>query len=127
MKSCDSCVSEVTSENDFQWLAQMRYYWENDNCLIRIINATVKYAYEYLGNSARSVTLSLFSTLRVIRVLCNAFPWKIDTHPSPRYYNNIEPVHIRNTFPAKHNTHGQAKYNDDGRFTCTRNICNVLV
>jgi len=46
-------TSEVSSENDFQWLAQMRYYWENDNCIIRIINATVKYAYEYLGNSAR--------------------------------------------------------------------------
>ena len=45
--------SDVTHETDFQWLAQMRYYWENDHCLIRIINATVKYAYEYLGNSAR--------------------------------------------------------------------------
>ena len=28
---------------------------------------------------------------------------------------------------AKYNTHGQAKYNDDGRFTCSCNKCNALV
>ena len=28
---------------------------------------------------------------------------------------------------VKYNTHGQAEYNDDGRFTFTRNKCNALV
>ena len=28
---------------------------------------------------------------------------------------------------AKYNTHGQAKYNYDGRFTFTRNKCSALV
>ena len=28
---------------------------------------------------------------------------------------------------AKYNTHGQAKYKDDGRFTCTRDKCNAFV
>ena len=43
----------VTSENDFQWLCQLRYYWEDDSVIARIINATVKYQCEYLGNSGR--------------------------------------------------------------------------
>lgn len=43
----------VTSENDFQWLCQLRYYWENNGVIARIINATVKYECEYLGNSGR--------------------------------------------------------------------------
>lgn len=46
--------SRVESENDFNWLSQMRYYWEDDNVYVSIINAKVKYAYEYLGNTARS-------------------------------------------------------------------------
>ncbi|MGH0152040.1 UNVERIFIED_CONTAM: hypothetical protein FKN15_073255 [Acipenser sinensis] len=45
----------VSHESDFQWLAQLRYYWENENTRVRIINCDVKYAYENLGNSPRLV------------------------------------------------------------------------
>lgn len=49
----------VSKETDFQWLAQLRYYWANDNVRVRIINCDVKYAYEYLGNSPRLVITPL--------------------------------------------------------------------
>ncbi|KAJ3317485.1 Dynein heavy chain 3, axonemal, partial [Blyttiomyces sp. JEL0837] len=43
----------ISNENEFGWLSQLRYYWESDDVYVRMINATLKYGYEYLGNSAR--------------------------------------------------------------------------
>ncbi|CAJ1415305.1 unnamed protein product [Effrenium voratum] len=76
----------VTSSKDFDWMAQLRYYWAPagsiimyetqkpsvvDHCQVSIINATLLYGFEYLGNSDRLVVTPL--TDRCYRTLMGAF------------------------------------------------------
>ncbi|OAF70501.1 hypothetical protein A3Q56_01728, partial [Intoshia linei] len=50
---------KVHNINDFEWIKQLRYYWEEKNMSMRIINASFPYEYEYLGNSGRLVITPL--------------------------------------------------------------------
>jgi dynein heavy chain len=47
---------KVTNINDFLWTSQMRYYWEDDECYVRMVNATIPYGYEYLGTCNETYT-----------------------------------------------------------------------
>ncbi|XP_039193883.1 dynein heavy chain 2, axonemal isoform X2 [Crotalus tigris] len=53
-----SSLLDVTS---FEWLSQLRLYWEKDldDCVIRQTNTQFAYGYEYLGNSGRLVITPL--------------------------------------------------------------------
>eukprot|EP00898_Chlorokybus_atmophyticus_P003847 jgi/Chlat1/4463/Chrsp29S04567 len=46
-------VGGVGGESGFAWQSQLRMYWENGTCIVRMMNASVEYGYEYLGNSSR--------------------------------------------------------------------------
>ncbi|XP_076454460.1 dynein axonemal heavy chain 2-like [Babylonia areolata] len=47
--------------NAFDWLSQLRLYWEKeyDDCIVRQTNTQFQYGYEYLGNSGRLVITPL--------------------------------------------------------------------
>ncbi|XP_032892704.1 dynein heavy chain 1, axonemal [Amblyraja radiata] len=49
----------VQSENDFEWISQLRYYWARDDLRVCAVNAEFLYGYEYLGNTGRLVITPL--------------------------------------------------------------------
>ena len=63
-------ANNISSPTEFAWLAQLRYYWEENDLWVKITNSTLNYNYEYLGNSARLVITPL--TDRCYRTLCGA-------------------------------------------------------
>ncbi|XP_076448252.1 dynein axonemal heavy chain 3-like [Babylonia areolata] len=61
---------KTQTPHDFSWISQLRYYFEKESAVVRMITTTVNYAYEYLGNSGRLVITPL--TDRCYRTLMGA-------------------------------------------------------
>lgn len=73
----DLIKESVEDVTDFNYLAQLRYYWQEKkrssdqkDTVVKIINNVLDYNYEYLGNSSRLVITPL--TDRCYRTLCGA-------------------------------------------------------
>lgn len=49
-------ISEITA---FEWISQLRYYWEDKNMRVKCIQTNYPYGYEYLGNTFRLVITPL--------------------------------------------------------------------
>lgn len=53
-----------TAQTSFEWISQLRYYWEMDdrkeeNMWVKCVQTSFPYGYEYLGNSMRLVITPL--------------------------------------------------------------------
>ena len=63
---------QVDNVNSFEWVKQLRYYWDPDldNCVVRMSNSLYIYGYEYLGASPRLVITPLTVSGWCMQYLC---------------------------------------------------------
>lgn len=62
--------------DDFEWIAQLRYYWIDKEVTMKLMNATLSYGYEYLGNFQRVVMTPL--TERCYRTILLAYQHQLN-------------------------------------------------
>lgn len=53
--------SGCSSVNDFEWVSQLRFYWDREQagCVVKQVLSVFNYGYEYQGNNGRLVITPL--------------------------------------------------------------------
>ncbi|XP_036144833.1 dynein heavy chain 3, axonemal isoform X1 [Monomorium pharaonis] len=69
----------VDNPSDFNWIAQLRYYWLDDCITVSMVTTNIMYAFEYLGNTSRLVITPL--TDRCYRTLMGALKLNLGGSP----------------------------------------------
>lgn len=81
--------NKVGSTNDFNWVKQLKYYWEAveeeggsqiEDCFIRQVSAKLKYGYEYMGATSRLVITPLTDKCWI--TISNALHIKLGANPA---------------------------------------------
>jgi dynein heavy chain len=82
--------NNIAAVNDFDWIGQLRYYLDDEILITRMINASLSYGYEYLGNTKRLVVTPL--TERCYRTIYGALHFNlgcsIEVNIFNKYYEN---------------------------------------
>lgn len=75
--------NKTESVNDFKWMKQLKYYWEEDgvdDIRIRQVSATLPYGYEFMGPTSRLVITPLTDKCWI--TITNALHIKLGANPA---------------------------------------------